>query len=79
MRRFFFFLRVLNVRKNATRTPTKTQGLHNWIQMYNEEKRGKLDYMGYIFPRKRGYEDTPAEDEQLITVQVRREMAAHVK
>ncbi|CAN0354177.1 unnamed protein product, partial [Ectocarpus fasciculatus] len=24
---------------------------------------------GYIFPRKRGYEDTPAETEQLVTVQ----------
>lgn len=55
----------------------KKQGLHNWIQIYNEEKRGKLDYMGYIFPRKRGYADTPAEDEQLITVQVRRN--SHVK
>ena len=46
------------------------QGLHNWIQIYSEEKKGKLDYMGYIFPRQRGYADTPAEDEQLITVQV---------
>ncbi|CAB1117430.1 unnamed protein product [Ectocarpus sp. CCAP 1310/34] len=44
-------------------------GLHNWIQMYSEEKSGRLDYMGYIFPRKRGYEDTPAETEQLVTVQ----------
>lgn len=52
-------------------TPTRnTQGLHNWIQIYSEEKKGRLDYMGYIFPRQRGYEDTPAEDEQLITVQV---------
>lgn len=50
--------------------PTR-QGLHNWIQIYSEEKKGKLDYMGYIFPRQRGYADTPAEDEQLITVQVR--------
>ncbi|CAM9842675.1 unnamed protein product, partial [Ectocarpus sp. 4 AP-2014] len=24
---------------------------------------------GYIFPRQRGYEDTPAETEQLVTVQ----------
>eukprot|EP00903_Cladosiphon_okamuranus_P006431 g6292.t1 len=44
-------------------------GLHNWIQIYSEEKHGRLDYLGYIFPRQRGYEDTPAEDEQLITVQ----------
>ena len=39
--------------------------------MYSEEKKGRLDYLGYIFPRQRGYDDTPAEDEQLITVQVR--------
>ncbi|CAM9744731.1 unnamed protein product, partial [Hapterophycus canaliculatus] len=44
-------------------------GLHNWIQMYSEEKNGRLDYLGYIFPRQRGYDDTPAETEQLITVQ----------
>ncbi|CAM9754297.1 unnamed protein product, partial [Laminaria digitata] len=44
-------------------------GLHNWIQIYSEEKNGRLDYMGYIFPRNRGYGDSPEETEQLITIQ----------
>ncbi|CAN0076789.1 unnamed protein product, partial [Discosporangium mesarthrocarpum] len=47
----------------------KITGLHNWIQMYNEERSGRLDYRGYILPRHRGYEDEPDESEQLITVQ----------
>ena len=48
-------------------------GLHNWIQMYNEEKKGNLNYMGYIKPKpqNRGVSYTsPSENEQLITVQV---------
>lgn len=44
-------------------------GLHNWIQIYSEEKKGRLDYLGYIFPRRRGYDDNPEETEQLITTQ----------
>ena len=27
------------------------QGLHNWLQFYNLEQQGSLDYRGYIFPR----------------------------
>ena len=27
------------------------QGLHNWLQFYNLEQEGSLDYRGYIFPR----------------------------
>lgn len=45
-------------------------GLHNWIQLYMEEKKGNLNYMGYIKPRQRGVSYTsPSEHEQLITVQ----------
>ncbi|CAM9589106.1 unnamed protein product [Ascophyllum nodosum] len=44
-------------------------GLHNWIQMYLEEQKGQLDYLGYIYPRQRGYANNPVETEQLITVQ----------
>ncbi|KAA6425641.1 MAG: poly(U)-specific endoribonuclease-C-like [Trebouxia sp. A1-2] len=29
----------------------KILGLHNWIQFSNQERQGKLDYKGYIFPR----------------------------
>ena len=29
----------------------KVIGLHNWIQFSNEERKGNLDYKGYIFPR----------------------------
>ena len=48
-------------------------GLHNWIQMYQEEKKGNLDYMGYIKPKphQRGVSYmSPSEREQLITIQV---------
>jgi poly(U)-specific endoribonuclease len=46
----------------------KVMGMHNWIQLYVEERRGNLDYRGYIFPRKR---TTPGPDshEQLLTMQ----------
>ena len=30
-------------------------GLHNWIQIYLEEKKGNLNYMGYIKVRVRYY------------------------
>lgn len=46
--------------------------MHNWIQLYLEEKKGLLDYRGYINPKRRpgsnGY-DLPDEDQQLITIQ----------
>lgn len=28
-----------------TRVLIESQGLHNWIQIYLEEKKGRLDYM----------------------------------
>lgn len=33
----------------------KILGLHNWIQFSNQERQGKLDYKGYIFPRVHRY------------------------
>lgn len=52
-------------------------GFHNWLALYLEEKKGHLDYQGYIKPRRRrgrGYsrteeeEETPDDWEQLITI-----------
>jgi poly(U)-specific endoribonuclease len=30
----------------------KVSGLHNWIQLYLEEKAGRLDYQGFIKPKR---------------------------
>ncbi|KAG5526182.1 hypothetical protein RHGRI_032457 [Rhododendron griersonianum] len=32
----------------------EVSGFHNWIQFYLEEAKGRVDYQGYIFPRRRG-------------------------
>jgi len=46
----------------------EVSGFHNWIQFYLEEKRGNLDYYGYIKPRSRS--DAPVDsDDRLLTVQ----------
>lgn len=42
-------------------------GFHNWLQFYLEEAKGKVDYQGYIFPRRRG--ETPDAETQLLSVQ----------
>ncbi|PIA50382.1 hypothetical protein AQUCO_01300847v1 [Aquilegia coerulea] len=42
-------------------------GFHNWIQFYLEEAKGRVDYQGYIFPRRRG--QTPDSETQLLTLQ----------
>jgi len=31
----------------------KVIGMHNWLQIYTEEARGELNYLGYIRPRRR--------------------------
>lgn len=41
-------------------TPDKIMGMHNWLQLYNEEKTKRFNYMGYI-----GYADN---DDQLLTL-----------
>lgn len=49
----------------------KIIGFHNWIQFYREERKGLVDYKGYILPRRsRGRQaDHPDGHEQLITLQ----------
>lgn len=48
----------------------KIIGLHNWIQIYLEERKGNLNYLGYIKPKVRGAGYTrPDEAEQLVTIQ----------
>jgi poly(U)-specific endoribonuclease len=46
----------------------KVMGMHNWIQLCNEEKVGRLDYRGYIPPRNRR-SPKPDEDDQIVTIQ----------
>lgn len=42
-------------------------GFHNWLQFCLEEAKGKVDYQGYIFPRRRG--QIPDSETQLLTIQ----------
>lgn len=50
----------------------KVIGFHNWIQLFVEEKKGNLDYQGYICPRRRSrrhHDDYhPDGDERLISL-----------
>ncbi|XP_047323077.1 poly(U)-specific endoribonuclease-A-like [Impatiens glandulifera] len=45
----------------------EVSGFHNWLQFYLEESKGKVDYQGYIYPRRRG--SVPDSETQLLTVQ----------
>ncbi|KAL5728460.1 hypothetical protein ACHQM5_001539 [Ranunculus cassubicifolius] len=42
-------------------------GFHNWIQFYLEESKDRVNYQGYIFPRRRG--QFPDSESQLLTIQ----------
>lgn len=33
-------------------TGTKVDGFHNWIQYYLEEKRGNLNYLGFVYTKQ---------------------------
>ena len=46
----------------------KVSGMHNWIQLYLEEKKGTLDYKGYIKPKSRNDAPTDADD-RILTLQ----------
>lgn len=46
----------------------QVSGFHNWIQFYLEEKKGKVDYRGYIKPRS--YREAQADgNDHIITLQ----------
>ncbi|KAG8382459.1 hypothetical protein BUALT_Bualt05G0079400 [Buddleja alternifolia] len=45
----------------------QVSGFHNWIQFYLEEAKGRVDYQGYIFPRRHG--QMPDSESQLLTIQ----------
>ncbi|XP_015959947.1 uncharacterized protein LOC107483842 [Arachis duranensis] len=46
---------------------SEVSGFHNWLQFYLEEAKGRVDYQGYIFPRRRG--EIPDSETQLLTIQ----------
>jgi poly(U)-specific endoribonuclease len=46
----------------------KVSGFHNWIQLYLEEKKGSLDYRGYIKPRGQN-EASTNDDDRILTLQ----------
>lgn len=46
----------------------EVSGFHNWINFYLEEKRGSVDYFGYIKPRSKSDAHTD-NDDQIITLQ----------
>lgn len=46
----------------------KVSGFHNWIYFYSEERKGNVDYRGYIKPKS--YSDAPTnDDDQVLTLQ----------
>jgi poly(U)-specific endoribonuclease len=40
-------------------------GFHNWIRFYLEEKKGTVDYRGYIKPRQAGESEADSNDHVL--------------
>ncbi|OVA06864.1 Endoribonuclease XendoU [Macleaya cordata] len=50
-----------------TRGEDEVSGFHNWLQFYLEEAKGRVNYQGYIFPRRRG--EMPDSETQLLTIQ----------
>jgi len=46
----------------------KVSGFHNWIRFYMEEKKGNVDYKGYIKPRSRNNARTNGDD-NILTLQ----------
>jgi len=46
----------------------EVSGFHNWIHLYLEEKKGAVDYRGYIYPRNTNDVQTDSND-QVLTLQ----------
>jgi len=49
----------------------KVVGLHNWVQLYLEEKKGALNYKGYVSPGKKRVKKTevpPDTNERVICI-----------
>ena len=44
-------------------------GFHNWIMFYLEEKRGNVDFRGYIKPKCRDSSTTATNDDPVLTLQ----------
>eukprot|EP00529_Nitzschia_sp_RCC80_P023058 CAMPEP_0113489350 /NCGR_PEP_ID=MMETSP0014_2-20120614/26483_1 /TAXON_ID=2857 /ORGANISM="Nitzschia sp." /LENGTH=476 /DNA_ID=CAMNT_0000383083 /DNA_START=104 /DNA_END=1534 /DNA_ORIENTATION=+ /assembly_acc=CAM_ASM_000159 len=43
----------------------KISGMHNWVQIYLEEKKGNFDYKGYVYPKSNSDADTNSDDHLL--------------
>lgn len=46
----------------------KVSGFHNWIYFYQQEKKGDVDYRGYIKPKSRNSAVTN-DDDHVLTIQ----------
>jgi len=44
-------------------------GCHNWLQIYLQEKLGNLNYLGYIYPKRRGHHNKLDSHEHIMTIQ----------
>jgi poly(U)-specific endoribonuclease len=47
----------------------KVSGFHNWIMFWLEERKGNIDYRGYIKPRSRGSNAETNNDDPVLTLQ----------
>lgn len=47
----------------------KVTGFHNWINFYNEEKKGNVDYRGYVKPRGSNNAAQTNENDHLLSLQ----------